>query len=288
MTPATTVFVENAEVLHQREYPQDQYMLRLHAPRCSSSAKPGQFVHLQCGDGLKMRRPYSIMSTSPERGSIEILYKEVGLGSRLLGEKRKGDVLSVVGPIGNGFVVRGECKRPLLLGGGVGVPPVFFLAQSLANDDASSPFVIFASERPFPFPTCESKIAVAGVDDQIRRTHATLESLGIPARLCSNHPYPGCFNGFIREPAELWLSKLAPEEKSEVEIFACGPKPMLAAVAAVAKKHELPCQLSLEEYMACAVGGCAGCTVPTLEQGRPAMKRVCVDGPVFDAASLHL
>ncbi len=287
-TPEAAVFVESAEVLRQREYPQDQYVLRLHAPRCSNSAKPGQFIHLQCDPGLKMRRPYSIMSVLPEQGWIEILYKKVGPGSCLLGEKREGDVLSVVGPIGNGFVVNNERKRPLLLGGGVGMPPIFFLAQSLANDDATAPFVIFASERPFPFPTCESKIAVAGMDQRIRRTHAALESLGIPARLCSKQPYPGCFKGFIREPAELWLSRLTPEEKSEVEIFACGPEPMLAAVAALAKEHGTPCRLSLEEYMACALGGCAGCTVLVLERGGPAMKRVCVDGPVFDAASLRL
>ncbi len=261
-------------------------MLRVYAPRCSDAAKPGQFIHLQCDPVLRMRRPYSIMSVSPSRGWVEILYKAVGRGSRLLSKKRAGDVLSSVGPIGNGFAVHDGYTRPLLLGGGVGMPPVFFLAESLKGNRALSPFAIFASEKPFPFPVCDSKIAVAGIGGNICATHATVESLEIPARLCSKRPRPGCFDGFIHELADIWLSRLSAEEKSEVEVFACGPGPMLAAVAALARKHTLPCQLSLEEYMACALGGCAGCVVSAVEQGRVLMKRVCVDGPVFDAASL--
>jgi dihydroorotate dehydrogenase electron transfer subunit len=92
------------------------------------------------------------------------------------------------------------------------------------------------------------------------------------------------YNSIILE--RHWLNQLDPDQKNEVEIFACGPTPMLAAVAELAREFNLPCQVSLEEYMACAVGGCAGCTVRVNTLDGPAMKRVCVDGPVFDAASV--
>ena len=280
------VFLEEVEVLAQREYPRGQRVLCLRAPRCAGAAKPGQFIHLQCDRALRMRRPYSIMSASRER--VEILYRVVGHGSRLLSRQRAGAVLSSLGPVGRGFTVRRERTKPLLLGGGVGIPPVLFLAQLLREDRAFSPFVVLASERPFPFSTRESEISVPGIDDGVRATHSTLEAHGTPARLCSTTPHStGCFNGYAHQLAETWLSRLSAAEKSRVEIFACGPKPMLAAVAGLARKNRLPCQLAVEEYMACALGGCAGCVVPTVGPDGVAMKRVCVDGPVFEAGSLR-
>jgi dihydroorotate dehydrogenase electron transfer subunit len=87
----------------------------------------------------------------------------------------------------------------------------------------------------------------------------------------------------VTELAQSWLKTLGPGELAQVEIFACGPTPMLAATASLARRYEVACQVSLEEFMACAVGGCAGCTVLVHTPAGPAMKRVCVDGPVFDA-----
>ena len=284
----SSVFSEDVRVLHQHEYPENQYVLRLHAPRCADIVKPGQFIHLQCDSALRMRRPYSIMSASSSQGEVEILYQVVGRGSRLLSNKRKGDILSSIGPIGNEFALHNKYTKPLLLGGGVGMPPVFFLAESLKDSQRFSPLVILAAERPFPFSVCQSNIPIAGIADKIHATHVELESSGIPARLCSKQPRPGCFEGFIHELAGIWLSSLSAEERSQVEIFACGPQPLLVAVAAMARQYGLACQLSLEEYMACALGGCAGCVVPVVERGDVKMKRVCVDGPVFYAGSLNL
>ena len=111
-----------------------------------------------------------------------------------------------------------------------------------------------------------------------------LEEWGIASRLASRAGFPGCFDGFVTELADEWLrNPRAARELAEVEIFACGPTPMLEATAALARRHGVPCQVSLEEFMACAVGGCAGCTVLVRTPEGPAMKRVCVDGPVFDA-----
>ena len=113
-----------------------------------------------------------------------------------------------------------------------------------------------------------------------------LEDWGIASRLASLQGYPGCFQGYVTDLARSWLDALGADRRSRVHVFACGPHPMLEAVATMARGYGLPCQVSLEEFMACAVGGCAGCVVEVQTRQGPAMKRVCVDGPVFDAESV--
>jgi dihydroorotate dehydrogenase electron transfer subunit len=127
---------------------------------------------------------------------------------------------------------------------------------------------------------------VPGMPDGAIACMPLLDEWGVASRLASQAGYAGCFDGYVTELAARWLESLAPTAHAEVAIYACGPTPMLAAVARLAREHSLPCQVSLEEYMACAVGGCAGCAVEVqTPQGR-AMKRVCVDGPVFEAQSV--
>jgi dihydroorotate dehydrogenase electron transfer subunit len=110
-----------------------------------------------------------------------------------------------------------------------------------------------------------------------------MEDWGIPSRLASLQGYPGCYEGYVTELARAWLEALGEEERTRVTIYTCGPTPMLKAAATLAAEYALPCQVSLEEFMACAVGGCAGCAVRVHDEGGQAMKRVCVDGPVFAA-----
>ncbi|RME35132.1 MAG: dihydroorotate dehydrogenase electron transfer subunit, partial [Gammaproteobacteria bacterium] len=146
------------------------------------------------------------------------------------------------------------------------------------------PFAIMGSEVPFPFTPRPSAFLVEGLPDGVIAGMPLLEELGIPTRLASAAGQPGCHPGFVTDLARDWLATL--EDPSEVEVFACGPTPMLRAVQELAAEFGLPCQLSLEEYMACAVGGCAGCAVPIRQGEAVAMKRVCVDGPVFEAAEV--
>jgi dihydroorotate dehydrogenase electron transfer subunit len=148
------------------------------------------------------------------------------------------------------------------------------------------PLVLMGSEIPFPFKARPSTILVPGMPDEAIACMPLLDEWGVPSRLATRAGYAGCFDGFVPELARRWLRSLNAAQLAEVEIFACGPTPMLAACAALAREFALPCQVSLEEYMACAVGGCAGCTVQVMGPDGPAMKRVCVDGPVFDAASV--
>jgi dihydroorotate dehydrogenase electron transfer subunit len=161
-----------------------------------------------------------------------------------------------------------------------------FLADALHRDRRFQPFAILGSEVPFPFQARPSQFLVPGLPPQAIAAMPLLEDWGIPSRLASLQGYPGCFEGYVTELAGAWLGSLDEESLARVEVFACGPHPMLEAVAALARKHGLPCQVSLEEFMACAVGGCAGCVVEVRTPQGPAMKRVCVDGPVFDAAEV--
>jgi dihydroorotate dehydrogenase electron transfer subunit len=113
-----------------------------------------------------------------------------------------------------------------------------------------------------------------------------LEEWGVTNRLASLQDFAGCYHGYVTDLARLWLDSLDNSTHSKIEVFACGPHPMLEAVAKLCQEYDLPCQISLEEYMACGVGGCAGCVVEVTEEQVPAMRRVCVDGPVFDAKSI--
>jgi dihydroorotate dehydrogenase electron transfer subunit len=283
-----SIFVEEAEILAHEHFPGDQHVLRLKAPQCAAKALPGSFVHLSCDAALPMRRPMSIMRVSPQDGWVECLYKVVGEGSRLLAERHKGDLLSCLGPIGKPFVLHPERPRPLLLGGGVGIPPMVFIADALRADKRAKwqPLVLMGSEVPFPFKSRPSTIMVSGMPDGVIGCMPLMEDWGLPSRLASKQGYAGCFDGFITDLARAWLKNLDARALAEVEIFACGPTPMLKAAALLAQEFRIPSQVSLEEFMACAVGGCAGCAVEVRTPEGPAMKRVCVDGPVFDGSSV--
>jgi len=280
-----TIFVEDAELLAQQEFPGRQFVIRLRAPKCAAAATPGSFAHLSCDALIPMRRPLSIMRADPAAGWIEILYKIIGTGLDALSKQPIGAVLNVMGPIGQGFRPSSARPRTLLVGGGVGIPPMVFLAESLKarRDAAWQPLVLMGSEIPFPFRARPSTILVQGMPPEAIACMPLLDDWGVPSRLATLAGFPGCFEGYVTDLAAAWLSSLDAQALAEVELFACGPTPMLMAAARVARRFGVPCQVSLEEFMACAVGGCAGCAVPVVTESGLAMKRVCVDGPVFDA-----
>jgi dihydroorotate dehydrogenase electron transfer subunit len=278
-----TIFLEPARVISQLAYDAEQFVLRLAAPKCAAHALPGTFAHLTCDVAIPMRRPLSIMRAHAAAGWIEILYKVVGAGLQALAAKKSGDTLSVLGPIGQSFTVHAERPRALLLGGGVGIPPMVFLAERLKEARSFRPLVLMGSEVPFPFRARPSATLIGGLPAGTIACMPLLEEWGVPSRLASKSDFPGCYPGFVTELAAEWLGCLGEAELREVEIFSCGPTAMLRASAALARRFGVPCQVSLEEFMACGVGGCAGCAVEVRTAQGPAMKRVCVDGPVFDA-----
>ena len=287
--PATreTIFPEQAPILMHEAYPGHQHIIRLQAPEIAAHARPGSFVHMQVHPSLLMRRPMSIMRANPKAGWIEILYKALGEGTRLLAQRKVDEMIELIGPIGVPFKLEDYRRRPLLIGGGVGMPPMIFLAEHLRKQAGDlQPLVILGSEVPFPFRSRPSQILVPGLPSDVIACMPLLEDWGIPSRLCSQQDFAGCHQGFVTDLARPWLNSMTERQHTEVEIFACGPTPMLKAVAALAGEYGMPCQISLEEHMACAVGGCAGCNVEIQTPEGPAMKRICVDGPVFEASSV--
>ncbi|MGI9270933.1 MAG: dihydroorotate dehydrogenase electron transfer subunit [Woeseiaceae bacterium] len=279
-----TVFVESGELIDIEHFPGEQYILRIRAPLCAAKAEAGSFVHVSCDDAVPMRRPLSIMRVHDD--CIDVLYKIVGEGLRSLAHKHVGDRISVLGPIGQPFQPDPARRNCLLIGGGVGIPPMVFLADTLRRDADWRPLAILGSEIPFPFELQNSELPTPWLDDSITSCMPLLEDWGVTSRLCSLSDFDSCFRGYVTELAQRWLDSLSAPELLNTQVFACGPTPMLRAVADLAATYEIPCQVSLEEFMACAVGGCAGCAVEITTPDGQAMKRVCVDGPVFDAATV--
>jgi len=279
-----SIFEEQAKMLAHVTHPGDQFVMRLHAPQTASSAKPGQFVHLRVSAERPLRRPISIMLTDPDRGTVDLLYKAIGDGTRLLSERKTGETIAMLGPIGQPFDLSDSSKRYVLIGGGVGIPPMIFAADALhGNADC----VVFAgSEIAFPFALKPSAMLLPGVNGNAILSIASLESRGIPCRLASNAGLYGCYEGHVPDLARDYLAALSDTERARCVLLSCGPHPMLHAVAKLGREFALPTFLSLEEHMACAVGGCAGCVVKTIEQGEEKYRRVCVDGPVFPAELL--
>ena len=282
-THRDTISVNDCQVLAHYQFEADQYIITLESKEIADSTRPGQFVHLSVSGMLAMRRPISVMSVDADNGTFDLLYKIVGEGTKQLADRRIGDVLSVIGPIGNGFELT-DRKIPLLIGGGVGMPPMIAIAQKIKDNAYYNPYVILGSEVPFPFEASQSSLN--GFNSSKFYTMPLLEEWRVPCGLASLQDYEGVYKGYVTDLAREYLDSLSSSDLREVEVFTCGPNPMLEAVSKLANEYNLPCQASLEEYMACAVGGCAGCVVEVLTENGPAMKRVCVDGPVFDAKTV--
>ncbi len=283
-----TICLEDAEILAHTAHAGGQYVLTVRAPRAARRAGPGSFAHIGCHPAVRLRRPLSIMQADAALGTLEFLYKVVGSGLAKLAERRPGERLSVLAPIGRGFSPDPGRPEIIALGGGVGMPPVVFLAEKLRSDPAFAPaLVLMGSEVPFPFETVPARLPARALPPSATHALARLEARGIPSRLASRAALPGAFCGFVTDLARARLEAEGPEGCDRVQLAACGPEPMLYAAARLAAEFDVPCQLAVEEFMACGVGGCAGCTLLVQTASGPAMKRVCVDGPVFEAREVY-
>lgn len=279
-----TIFEEQATVLANVRHEGDQFVMRVQAPKTAAAALPGQFVHIRVSPERPLRRPISIMLTDPEKGTVDLLVKAIGEGTRLLRERKAGDVLPMLGPVGRPFDLSDTSKRYVCIGGGVGIPPMIFTADRLRG---KADVVVFAgSEVKFPFALKPSATMLAGIGGNTIMAIASLEERGIDSRLASNAGLYGCFEGHVPDLARQYLHALSETERARCVLLSCGPHPMLHAVARLGRELNVPAYLSLEEHMACGIGGCAGCVVTTLEDGQEYYRRVCVDGPVFPADML--
>ena len=221
----------------------------------TSCKGPGQFVHIKCGDGLLLRRPISVcscMEDEPE-DSLAIVFEPRGEGTAWLADRRVGDELDVLGLLGNGFAIKPE-GRYLLVGGGIGIPPMRGCAQY--TEKRSTAILGGRSAEKIILQNCfqdECAKVLVATDDG---------SLG----------YHGFVDALVRRELEL--------DPSYDAVLACGPKAMLRNVVKAAEPFGIPCQVSMEERMGCGIGACLVCAC-AMKDGT--QKHVCKDGPVFDA-----
>jgi len=235
--------------------------------RCDDPTGPrpaaGQFYMLAAGrrwGGGASERPFlprafSVMRAPAGTTHLEFLLEDVGPGTNRLCELEFGDDLLLLGPLGNGFAAPREDRRPLLVGGGVGIAPIAILYDELAASgvDPTPPMLGFRDAE-----------------------HAAGAGLFIDVSVATDDGSGG-HHGLV---TELLLREL--DADGHAEVFACGPPPMLEAVRAICAAREVPAQLALESGMACGFGACFGCVVPTHD----GYVRICVDGPVLEAAVL--
>lgn len=217
--------------------------------------RAGQFLHIQCGQGHLLRRPISVCLCAEDEpeDTARIVFEVRGEGTRWLAQRQVGDKLNVLGPLGNGFQITSD-DRLLLVGGGIGVPPL--LGQAVYTAGKSTAVLGFRS--------ADRAMLVEDYQESCEAVY-----------LCSDDGSIGR-HGFV----DAQLKDILEKDKNFTAVLACGPKPMLKNVAKVAAEYGVPCQVSLEERMACGVGACLGCAV---QMADGTMKHVCKDGPVFDA-----
>ncbi|MEI6438525.1 MAG: dihydroorotate dehydrogenase electron transfer subunit [Candidatus Omnitrophota bacterium] len=234
------------------------YRLVLDAPALAKAVKPGQFVHIRVSDTFEplFRRPFSVYRA--KAGKVEVFFEPVGKGTKMLLAKKKGDVLDVLGPLGKPFTLPSKSvKQIVFVGGGIGIAPFMLFSDVLLKHKAEKILLYGGRSKAHTFPLNEFKkngvATFVSTDDG---------SVGVKGRVSA------LFNKIDISPSTF--------------IYACGPKPMMGAVAAFAKERDLRGEASMEEVMACGLGACLGCSIPTTK----GYKTVCHDGPVFGLEEL--
>lgn len=250
------MFNEAIEILENKKLNAKYYKLTFQSQTLSRKVQPGQFLQIRIHDGADpfLRRPFSYYRAS--RSRVEILYEVLGRGTFLLSQKKKGDMIQVMGPLGKCFTQSIKTKKRILVAGGVGVPPLVFLAEQSPTDY----LLIGTKSKLEVLPKSELKRIKAKI------LYAT-----------ENGSYGA--KGLVTELLEKVIIQ---ENPRELFIQTCGPKKMMKAVLVLAAKYGIDGELSWDETMACGVGACLGCMVET----REGLRRACVDGPVFSFGDL--
>ena len=232
------------------------YALSVHAPEICAQAQPGQFVHIACGEANLLRRPISICDVQGD--VLTVVFQVKGEGTAWLARRTPGHKLDLLGPIGHGFDVAALGERPVMIGGGIGVPPMLMTMKAAAA----------AGAQPAAITGFRSKDAVI-LEEDFRAAGDTF--------VCTDDGSYGV-HGFVSAVLEEQIDAFT-------GVCACGPKPMLQAIAAIAEKAGIPCQVSMEERMGCDIGAClvCACALKAQEGGEVHYGHVCKDGPVFDA-----
>ena len=262
---------QRAPVLLNRRVAQDHLLLRLKSPAAARRAKPGQFVHVLCegtwnGCSPLLRRPLSVFDTDPRKGTVDFIYKVLGLGTEVLSHVRVGDRVDFLGPLGHPFLFPDDGQTAYLAGGGVGIPPLYFLAKQLVARGRSA-LRVFLGARTKEWVICA----------------AEFRKLGLPVRVATDDGTAGRAGSVVDLLVESRVDR-------RPLLYVCGPTPMMAAAARLAKNRGIPVQASLEERMGCAMGVCMGCVVEVTTEpvgSHARFQRVCTEGPVFFAEEVR-
>ena len=259
-------FQETVQVLWNRPLGSAYFHMGIRTGEGYGSSVPGQFIMLRLGDRKSplLRRPFSIHRLVTRNGrviGIELLYKVVGEGTKILSSCREGDRLDMLGPLGNGFAVYDSHGAIFLAAGGIGIAPILFLSDDLFKKGFNLTRVtLFLGGKSKADLLCKEIFAEMGM------TVYTTTDDGSEGDQC-----------FVTHPLETAVNRRVPDI-----IYACGPVAMLKCVKGIAEHHSIPCQISMETVMACGIGVCLGCAVE--QQGdKEKFLHVCRDGPVFHA-----
>ncbi len=252
-------FQEQAVVLSQCEIAPGIYSLWIQTEQIAAHARAGQFLSIYCDDGSRLLpRPISICEIDREKGTLRMVYRIAGNGTAEFSKKQAGDMLRVTGPLGNGFP-SGE-KKAFLIGGGIGIPPILELSKELK---------------------CEKQMVLGYRDANL----FLLEEFQKQGEV-----YVATEDGSVGTKGNVLDAIRANAVTADV-IYACGPTPMLRALKAYAAENGMECWLSLEERMACGIGACLACVCKSTEvDGHTNVhnKRICKEGPVFNAREVEL
>ena len=254
-------YQENSVVQTIERFADATYRLTLQAPRIAAAAQPGQFVMAACGPTLDplLRRPFSIHQAA-ETGTIQLLFKVIGRGTKLLSESRPGESISLIGPLGRGFQLANE-SPVCLIGGGMGIAPLFFLAHHILQQSRAKGSCLV--------------LLGAGTGAEIQQLATEFNALGCEVQTATDDGSLG-HHGLVTELLPPYLAQTK-------KVHTCGPFAMMAAVAGLCRDAAVPCEASLEAHMACGLGACLGCTI----HGADARyKHVCKHGQVFDAGEV--
>ena len=253
-----------ASVSENKELIKNHFLLTLHPLKKIKKPEPGQFFMLSVDKGLDplLKRPLSIHRLTG--GNLQFLYRVVGTGTNILSEKKTGDILELIGPLGKGFPFKKTQKNIILVAGGLGIAPLIALAESLIPphpplQKGGRSLLLFYGARTRKEVLCIDELKSIGIEPVISTDNGTLGEKGnivsVLKKYLIRHSLP--VNSYI--------------------LYACGPEPMLKSLSSLAIKHKLRGYIALEQHMACGLGTCLGCVVNTVD----GYKRVCKEGPVF-------
>lgn len=256
---------QTLEIICNRRINPHTFLMGFRSPEMVAAASPGQFVMVRVGSGMEplLRRPFSICGIQGD-DLLLILYRVVGKGTAVMAEKNKGETLSVLGPLGQGFPPPGPEKIPVLVGGGIGVAPLFFLAQAIGSRDT----LLMTG-----FSSSSEVITAGQIGDLVAKVSIATDD--------GTEGYAGLVTDLLEEYIKRDVS-----EKDSISLFTCGPVPMLKKVVEMALDYQVSCYSSLEAAMACGLGACQGCAVKASSRETREYFHVCKDGPIFPVQAI--